>query len=92
MYSTNKIGPSTLPCGMPQWHSSGAVLVDKCLIRVGISVNFCLMSHPGRGLEQTLVSRQVKIKCVLSSNLLLFHEFRRYFLAKINDFGNSQNG
>ena len=29
-----------------QWSS---ILVDKCLIRVGISVTFCPTSHPSRG-------------------------------------------
>ena len=32
---------------------SGAVLADKCLIRVGISVIFCLTSHPCRGSTNT---------------------------------------
>ena len=33
--------------------ASGAVLADKCLIRVGISATFCLTSHPSRGSTNT---------------------------------------
>ena len=35
--------PRPGPCS-----GSGAVLGNKCLIRVGISVTFCLTSHPSR--------------------------------------------
>ena len=32
---------------------SGAVLAEKCLIRVGISVTFCLMCHPSHNPTNT---------------------------------------
>ena len=65
--------------------------MDKCLIRVGISVTFCLTSHPSRGPtntgEQASQNKMFTfIKSIVVSRILPI------FTGKIKDFGNSQNG
>ena len=65
--------------------------MDKCLIRVGISVTFCLMSHPSRGPTNTgEQASQNKMFTVIK--YIVVSRISPIFTGKIKDFWNSQNG